>query len=637
MSGIYRPVFVEAYDTGAIDSYRIRYTLQGRDVSGTVEVAVRGEADAATVEIGGRSFSAPVSSGSAAVPFTVSDANLWWPNGEGEAYLYTVAISLTKDVLLDRKAQRIGFRTVEVRRDDRPDGRGKRFVFVVNGKEIFCRGYNWIPVDNSLPRGYWGLYKGNLDLARSGRANMLRVWGGGHYEDDEFYRLCDERGLMVWQDGAFACSMYPDTDAAFMELVKRELVYNIKRLRNCTSLVMWCGENEDHWGYDDWWRDHVKYPHFYGSQIYDRLFPELAHDLDPDRFYWNGSPYTEEPGIKHNDELHGDTHFWDLHTHCGDISEYQATAPSFVSETGIQSLPDLRTALEIGSADDRSIQSFVFDTRNHFESPAKNERLLKFTGALFRVSDDFDQAVYLSNLAHAEYMKYAVELWRSQANQCSGVLIWQINDCWPAISWSVVDYNLIPKACYYYMRRAYAPVICGYSQRHAINFGADANAWGHLFVSADRDGPLDGSLDMMVMHVNGEVLHSQRFPVHLAGRGALSLGQVQLADYASRRFDCLTVLSLRLDDGTTARNIYTFSRPKHMQLPAPTISITSAGPNSLAVHSDIFAKGVYLFHPDKSVIFDDNYVDILPGESVTVHATQPVTPASVRAISYHHQ
>ena len=533
VSGIYRPVSIMSYDTGAIDSYRIQYTIEGRDVSGIVEVAVRGEADTAMVDVAGRSHTVPVSDGVATVPFSVSNANLWWPNGEGDAFLYDMAVSLSKaGVLLDWKSQRVGFRTIKVIRDDRPDGRGKRFVFVVNGKEIFCRGYNWIPVDNSLPRGYWGLYKGNLDLAKAGGANMLRVWGGGYYEDDEFYRLCDERGLMVWQDGAFACSMYPDTDPAFMDLVKQELVYNIKRLRNFASLALWCGENEDHWGYDDWWPDHVKYPHFFGSNIYDRLFPELVRELDPDRFYWNGSPYSEEDGIKHNDELHGDTHFWDLHSRCGDISQYLATAPSFVSETGIQSLPDLRTALEIGSEADHSIQSFVFDTRNHFESPAKNDRLLKFTGALFRVSHEFGQAVYLSNLAHAEYMKYAVEYWRSQANQCGGVLIWQINDCWPAISWAVVDYNLIPKACFYYMKRAFAPVIVGYTQRHAINYGADANSWGHLFVSADRDGPLNGSLELKVMRVVWRCLAQRALPRSPCRPRRPIARDVQLADYA---------------------------------------------------------------------------------------------------------
>ena len=176
-----------------------------------------------------------------------------------------------------------------------------------------------------------------------------------------------------------------------------------------------------------------------------------------------------------------------------------------MSETGIQSLPDLRTALSFDSEEERHIQSFVFDTRNHFESPAKNERLLKFTGALFRVSSDFNAAVILSNLAQAEYLKYAVEHWRSLAYNCGGVLIWQLNDCWPAISWSVVDYNLIPKASYYYLKRAFEPDLVGFKQFHSIDYNAAANAVGELFVASERDGDKRGLVGIKVVRLTGEV------------------------------------------------------------------------------------------------------------------------------------
>jgi beta-mannosidase len=636
VSGIFRPVYIKAFDRAEISDVHIRYTIQGNDVSGRVEVSSRGDAGSAvTLRIGGAEFSAPLTGKKTVVPFALSNVNLWYPNGEGEPFLYDVETSLLDGAtVLDVRKQRVGFRTIVWLRDDRPDGRGKRFVVTVNGKEIFCRGYNWIPVDNAIPRGYYGLYKGNLDLAKAGNANMLRIWGGGYYEDDEFYRLCDERGIMVWQDGAFACSLYPDTDPAFMALVKRELTYNIKRLRNCTSLVLWCGENENHWGYDDWWKNENHFNHFYGSNIYDKLFPDLVKELDPDRFYWNGSPFTEEPGIRANDELRGDTHYWDLHSNCGDLSGYLSSAPSFVSETGIQSLPDLRTALTIGGPEDRNIQSFVFDTRNQFENPAKNDRLLKFSGALFRVSDDFNQAVLLSNLGHAEYLKYAVEHWRSQANQCAGVLIWQLNDCWPAISWAVVDYNLIPKACFYYLQRAYAPTIVGFKQHYSIDYGPDANSRGELFVSSERDGVRSGEVELTVMRVDGEIMQTHRFPVTLTGRGAASLGEIQLAEYAARRFDCLASFRLRLSDGTVARNVYTFSRPKHMRLPAPHIEVRQSAADSVTVRSDVFVKGVYLFHADKSAIFADNYFDLLPGEEKIVGVSQPVAAADVQAMYY---
>ena len=321
VSGVFRPVYLKSFDQAEIGDVYIHYNIVGKMVNGAVEVSARGEGmRRATLRLAGQEWSAQFAGDKAVVAFTLDDAQLWYPNGEGEPHLYDVEVTLSDgDKALDSRQQRIGFRTIEVLRDKRADGRGERFVFKVNGKEIFCRGYNWIPVDNAIPRGYDKLYRGNLDLAKAGNVNMLRVWGGGYYEDDQFYRLCDERGIMVWQDGAFACSLYPDTDPAFMALVKNELTYNIKRLRNCTSLAIWCGENENHWGYDDWWKAENKFAHFYGGDIYGKLFPDLVKQLDPDRFYWNGSPYSEPAGKRANDEASGDTHYWDLHSNCGGL------------------------------------------------------------------------------------------------------------------------------------------------------------------------------------------------------------------------------------------------------------------------------------------------------------------------------
>lgn len=638
VSGIWRPAYLKAFDHAEIEGYHFRYAIADGDVSGTVLVtAPGGDGAVATVRIAGEESSAAIEGGQAVVPFTIPGATLWYPNGEGEPFLYDLELSLALEgAELDRRQQRIGFRTIELVRDERRDGQGSRFAFRVNGREIFARGYNWIPPDNSLPRAYWDLYRGNLDLARDGNANMLRIWGGGYYEDDEFYRLCDERGLLVWQDGMFCCAMYPDADPAFLESVRQELDYNIRRLRNYTSLALWCGENENHWGFEEWWPDRTLFPHFYGARIYDELFPELVRELDPDRPYWNGSPYSAEPGVRANDPTHGDCHLWDLHSHCQDYSHYLGTAPSFVSETGIQSLPDLRTALTIGTPEEQHIQSFLFDTRNHYVDPAKNERLLKFTGALFRVSNNLKEAVVLSNLAHGEYLKYAVELWRSQAYDCAGTLIWQLNDCWPAISWSAVDYNLVPKACWHYLRRAFAPDIVGFVRRHSGDYDPEDDALGELFVASERDGSKNGMIELRVLRVDGVVLETKSFAVVLEGRGARSLGLVRLPAFREHRHDALAELTVRWDDGTVARNAYTYSRPKHMRLPRPNLQIAPEGADSFLVRTDVFAKGVYLLHPDLEVVFEDNYFDLLPGEVRLIKASAPVDVREVKVVVYHH-
>ncbi len=638
VSGIYRPVALETFDHARIEEFHVRYQVDGRQVAGTVRVAAPGaEGARALLRLAGSEYAAPVIEGEAQVSFTVKDARLWYPNGEGEPFLYDMEILLEQDGVLDRRDHRIGFRTVEVVRDGRGDGKGKRFLLRVNGRDVFCRGYNWIPVDSSIPNGYYDLYRGNLDLARAANVNMLRVWGGGYYEDDEFYRMCDERGIMVWQDGMFTCSMYPDVAPDFLKLVEAELADNIKRLRNYTSLVLWCGENEAHWGWEEWWVElRAQFPRFYGAEIFDTMFALQVTQLDPDRFYWNGSPYSGEPEIRANNPHFGDMHYWSLHTNCEDLAHYTQVRPSFVSETGIQSLPDLRTALSIAPGEERSIQSLLFDTRNHFESTAKNERLLKFVGALFRVREAFDEAVILSNLAHAEYLKFAVEWWRSLAYDCAGILIWQLNDCWPAISWAAIDSNLIPKACYYYLQRAYAPDVVGFIQRFAINYSHDVNSRGDLFVASERDGEKAGVVAMRVVRITGELVAATEYPVRLDGRGVANLGEVALPEYKDHCADFVVEFTLRWEDGATARNLYTYSRPKHMRLPRPDVQVSQEAPDILRVRTDLFAKGVYLFHPEMAVVFDDNYFDLLPGEERVVRPSRPAAASEVTVYTYHH-
>ena len=632
VSGIYRPVYLEAYDKAEIKDFYIWYKIFDRNVKGYVEVeAPGGNGAEVRIDINGLTFSEKVKKEKAKVAFEMDSVNLWYPNGEGEPYLYDMKITLEDKEILDSENHRIGFRTVEVIRDDRKDGLGKRFVFKINGREIFIRGYNWIPVDNDITRGYYEMYEKNLDLAKQGNANMLRVWGGGFYEDDEFYRMCDERGILVWQDGMFGCTLYPETDPEFMESVRQELAYNIKRLRNYTCLALWCGENECHWGYEEWWGE--KYDRFYGTEIYEKLYPQLAKELDPQRFYWNGSPYSGK-GILANDPYYGDTHFWDLHSDCRDFKEYRKHRGSFISETGIQSLPDLRTALTIGGPEDKNITSYLFDSRNHYENTEKNERLLKFTGALFRVSDKFDQAVVLSNLAQAMYLKYAVEHWRSLAYDCGGVLIWQLNDCWPAVSWSAVDYNLIPKASWYLLKKAYANDNVMFIQNFANDFDPVINSTGELYVVSEREGKKIGRVIMDIYDVNNTLFETQEFPVKMDGRGVLSLGRITLPDYKNRRFNCFVEFILRWNDGTTARNIYTYSRPKHMNLPNPNLTLIQKSKNEISVKTKFFAKGVYLYHPNMNVIFDDNYFDMLPGEEKIVRTSVPVNVDDIKVWSY---
>lgn len=636
VSGIHRPVTLLAYDRAVIDDYHVRYKITGKRVRGEVTVLASGADGAkASVLIDNRLFSAIVRRGTARVTFRVDNVRLWWPNGEGDPVLYDMEVRLGREGLLDEKMHRIGFRTIRLAQPRREDNKGTRFSFVVNGKEVFCRGYNWIPVDNDVPRGF-DLYRGNLDLAQKGNVNMLRVWGGGYYEDNEFYRLCDERGILVWQDGMFACASYPDQDPGFMASVKEELACNIRRLRNFTSLALWCGENESHQGFDEWgWKTQGN--RFYGARIYDRLFPALVRKLDPDRFYWNGSPYSGKKGVKANNPMHGDTHFWDLFARTQDYSSFDSQPGGFISETGIQGLPDLRTALTIVDKGDESVGSFAVDTRNHWYNPSKNERLIKFGAARYRIKGDFKNDVILSNLGEAEYLKYAVEHWRSMGHgNCDGVLVWQLNDCWPAISWSTVDYNLIPKAAWYFLREAYANDLVIYRQKSTWKYFPDQDCNGKVYVASERDGLKTGEVLYRAVRLNGEVVEKRSMKVRLNGRGVACLGDLTLPDYRKNRFDCVAEFVLKWNGKEAARNLYTFTRPKYMKIRKPRLSLVQDGAQGLTVRAESFVKSLYLFHPDKKVVFGDNYFDMLPGEKRTVKASTPFSVKQVRPMAYFH-
>ncbi|MDQ7064509.1 MAG: glycoside hydrolase family 2 protein [candidate division KSB1 bacterium] len=640
VSGIFRPVYLKAFDFAEIADTRVSYRIQGNDAKGEVEIFTNGD-DGGRIElrIGGERYEAAVQHHRATISFTIPQVKLWWPNGMGEPHLYDLQLQLLDESgqELQRRKHRIGFRTIELDQSPRQDGRGDRFLFKINGRELLARGYNWIPADNSLPRVDDKRYRQLLELARDGHVNLLRVWGGGFYENDRFYDLCDELGILVWQDAMFACAMYPDTDAGFMQQAKDELEYNIRRLRNHACLALWCGGNETLWGWENGWWGKFRKPEspYYGGQIYDALLPGLLNALDPGRIYVPNSPFSPDAKWPANDFYHGNCHYWELHWRCGDFTEYDADAPSFITETGLQSFPEPYTAMSIGDPADQHVQSLLFDSRNHYESPAKNERLLKFIGALYRLRDDFEYLVYLSNLVHGDYLRYAVEHWRCHAFDFSGTVIWQLNDCWPAISWSAVDYFIKPKAAYYALTRAFQPLIVVFRQQHSIQFDPDVERRGRLLVLSDSAEMLQGTVQVRVLSLASETRFEQEFAFKDRGP-TIDLGEIDIPDFGHIRQDSLLHLRLQTDDGRTATRIYTLTRPKHMSMNKPRLSLSRVDETSVRVQTDRYARGVYLHYPVAGVFFDDNFFDLLPGEAKTVRANAPLHHNWLRVWSYYH-
>ncbi|WAM33945.1 beta-mannosidase [Caldicellulosiruptor morganii] len=377
----------------------------------------------------------------------IENPKLWFPNGYGEAHLYTFKIAVKTSNEVATKEVTTGLRTVRIIKEK--DEYGESFIFEINGIKVFAKGANWIPADSILPRLTENDYKALINMAKDANMNMLRVWGGGIYEYDWFYNECDRNGIMVWQDFMFACSIYPDEFDFFVENFKKEAEYQIKRLRNHPCIVLWCGNNENNWGFRDWWN--IGDPEFLGNRIYKKVLPQILLELDPTRPYHISSPY----GGEHpNSEKAGDRHTWDIWSGWKDFIYYKHDNARFVSEFGFQAAAHIDTMKKYIPLKDQTIFSKVL--RMHEKQDEGIERLIRYMAGWVGLPKDFDSFVYISQFVQKEAIKLAVEHYRKNKFRTAGALYWQLNDCWPVISWSSIDYLKRRKALYYESKRVFS-------------------------------------------------------------------------------------------------------------------------------------------------------------------------------------
>ncbi|MHA1871414.1 MAG: glycosyl hydrolase 2 galactose-binding domain-containing protein, partial [Promethearchaeota archaeon] len=370
-----------------------------------------------------------------------------------------------EDLILDRKEIKFGIRDVKLVREK--DKWGETFFFILNGVPIFAKGANWIPVDEFIPRGKkLKLYEGNLLSAVEANMNFLRVWGGGIYEDDLFYELCDELGILIWQDFPFACSAYPYDDE-FIEKIKKEASYNIKRLRNHPALALWCGNNEIEQMFpiyirnilNPFKRKQLKRGYL---EIFEKVLPGLVSDLDPNRPYWPSSP--SNGSIKHGGMLKsnspnmGDSHYWMVWHGGRPFTAYRKFNSRFMSEFGFESFPSMKTISIFCPKEQYYFNSPIME--NHQKNSAGNKKIMSYLKKRYNIPETFESQVILSQISQAEAMEFGVEHWRRNRNDfhCMGSLYWQLNDCWPVASWSSIDYTLRWKALNYFAKRFYTPV-----------------------------------------------------------------------------------------------------------------------------------------------------------------------------------
>lgn len=553
----------------------------------------------------------------ATLTLDITNPQLWWPNGYGAQPLYGIEVVLSSEGKeLERRSFRIGLRTVELRQE--ADRFGTSFTFVINGVPVFAKGANWIPADSFPTRITDRTLEHLIASAAQAHMNMLRVWGGGFYEEERFYDLCDRYGILVWQDFIFSCSMYPE-DEGFFENVRVEAIENVRRLRHHPSLVLWCGNNEMEWGWVEWgWNipQNLSLKRAY-DRMFHHLLPEVCATEDPDRPYWPSSPSSGVPFHDPNSVLAGDTHNWLVWHGNQPFTGYREHPSRFVSEFGFQSLPSLETIRLYADEADWNMTSYVME--HHQRSDIGNGKMIWYLTDHFRLPRDFPSLVYLTQVLQAEAMRTGVEHWRRNRECTSGTLYWQLNDCWPVASWSSIDYYGRWKALHYAARRFFAPVLLS------------AEDWGTLvtlYVTNDQTQEWRGTVHWSLETLEGTVLEAGSEQVAVP---ALSAVKVRAFDFTSQvtpsnQREVVFVHELRDGDRRLSMGIVPFVPSKHLKLTDPGLTVTvheTSEGFEIQLKAERLARFVWLAlegadEATNGAIFSDNYFDLPAGRTITI-------------------
>ncbi len=539
---------------------------------------------------------------------------LWWPRGYGEANLYDAYAQVYADEeLLDEGATKVGIRKIRLIQE--PDEEGKTFIFEINGQNVFCKGANWIPADSFLPKVNYQRYHKLLDYAAEANFNMLRVWGGGVYEADEFYDLCDSHGIMVWQDFMYACAGYPEEEW-FLREAEREAMEAVLRLRGHPSIVVWCGNNENQWLHSVLWRVRDRVGQLYGSQIYESLLLKVSQFLDPTRPYRPSTPYGGEDSSGRHE---GDRHNWEVWSQGIDYPAYLEDNGRFISEFGWQAPPTMKLLTAYIEKQDLNPNSFAF--KAHEKQTGGLELLKALLAIHYPVPLDMERFVLISQLNQADALKTAVMHWRSRMFKTSGCLIWQLNDCWPVVSWSLIDYGLNPKAAYYAVKHVCQPVI-------APLLVKDGVVYGHVVNETALD--LELTVKFEVARFNGESLHVEEKKVVASPYTAGLVFAVPM-DTLPTRNDSLLTITLEKDGQIIYQDTRTVAEPKNIQFPKPqiTLNIIKADNRTFKItaQSSVYAKAVYIELDGLNGEFSDNFFDLtknVPG-TLECHLKEDVT------------
>jgi beta-mannosidase len=524
-----------------------------------------------------------------------------------------VEVSLKdEESVLDSKSLRIGLRTMTVNTDK--DEWGEAFTFEVNGVQIFSMGADYIPEDNIIARCSREKTEKLIKTCIDSNFNSIRVWGGAYYPEDYFYDLCDEYGLLIWQDHMFACCAYRFTDE-FKENITNEIADNMKRLRHHASLGLWCGNNELEMAWVDWGWSEKFSPKLKADYIkqFEVVQPEIAKEMDPNTFYWLASPSSTGSFDKPNDENYGDMHYWGVWHGRHPFTAFRNYYPRYMSEFGLQSFPSLKTVESFTLPKDRNIFSYVMES--HQKSGTGNEKILYYIGETYKYPKDFDSLLYASQLIQAEGIRYGVEHYRRNRGRCMGAIYWQLNDCWPVASWASIDYFGRWKALQYAAKKFFAPVMVS-----ACEDGTDVS----LHVANETMKKVSGKLVWKLRNARSNVIESCEKVVEVDALASLKCEELDFSvtlNNDEKKREAYLEFEFIIDGISVSSGTVLFVKSKHFSFENPevTVDIKEQGDKFIFnVSSKAYARFVEIDFKDNDAILSDNYFDLSAGEVKTL-------------------
>ena len=607
-SGLWKPVYLERYKEVKIDTVKFN-TLSIADNKANVEVTslIKQNTEKnievkASLKFGDRLYEKREllnRSNLSNVSFEIDNPELWWPNGEGEQNLYELKVEvISEDKIIDQQIKRVGIRTIDLKLKENGSN---VFKISVNGKHVFCKGVNWIPADSFLPRVKKEKYFELLNAVKQANMNIVRVWGGGIYEDDEFYSICDELGLLVWQDFMFACTPYPEYEE-FILNIKNEFEYNINRLQYHPSVALWCGNNENEW---NWYQEEKKkITEMPGYKIFNEVLPDIIKRLDPYRPYWQSSPFgfEEDP----NSQLSGNNHQWNIWSHWKDYTEVNKDKSLFISEFGFQGPANKDTFEKFIPMENRKIQDEIFEFHNkQIEGP---ERVVRFLSGHLPLTNNWDNFIYLTQLNQAFALKTCLEYWLANGIT-NGSIIWQLNDCWPVTSWAIIDSELKPRIAYHFVKDAFSP--------EAITFESNQDISCTIHNRSNKELSRTVKLSMIQL-LTSEAKKEIIKKVTIPAKNSVNIEKIVDEE---ANLDEVIIIGTLYDEKSNQlhRNYYLNSRWKHIKLPTKQIEVSlkkNGNKEFLHVVSNSINLFIDLYYP--KVTFSKRGFILLPGEEIKI-------------------